>query len=465
MKIGIQNLGFVKNVELDLSKDLIILCGPNNTGKTYVAYATYGLMKFRSDLPKFKKVTDGLRILLLKGHFDFDIVDLLKDGADYLDGFAKSYVKNIYKVFASDESLFSKTLIDIKLGNEKELEDTVRAQMINQELGIRNSLSFRLTKEQNSTILSCILIESEKSDASINVENNSKRAVTSSIIMEFLADRISDIILSFIFPKAFISPAERIAINIFSKELSLKRNVLVDKLLELKDIGKDDDPFDLIKRRASRYPLPIRDSLEIAEDLINFKKNKSEYDHFATEIENDILKGQVIISKEGDVQFKPEKAKSLKLPIHLTASVVKSLSNLVIYFRHLATKGDFIIIDEPELNLHPDNQVVIARIIAKIVNNGFKVMINTHSDYIIREINNLIMINHQPNYIINHKIPSDYLLSSERIDAILFKYDNRKAMTLNVSESGFEVSTIDEVINDLNNRSQELYFKNYTEND
>jgi predicted ATPase len=58
----------------------------------------------------------------------------------------------------------------------------------------------------------------------------------------------------------------------------------------------------------------------------------------------------------------------------------------------LAQEGDFIIIDEPELNLHPDNQRKIARWLVRVVNAGFKVMITTHSDYIIREFNNLIML-------------------------------------------------------------------------
>src|SRR5690606_30222033 len=142
--------------------------------------------------------------------------------------------------------------------------------------------------------------------------------IPTTVVLEVLSDRIFDILTNFVFPNTYIAPAERIAINIFSKELSLKRNILVDKLLDLKQ-ETNDDPLDLVKRRATRYPLPVRDSLEIAEDLNNFKKNTTEYEYLANEIETEILKGQVLISKEGEVQFKPEKAKSLKLPIHLTA--------------------------------------------------------------------------------------------------------------------------------------------------
>ena len=51
-------------------------------------------------------------------------------------------------------------------------------------------------------------------------------------------------------------------------------------------------------------------------------------------------------------------------------------------------------VDEPELNLHPANQRRIARLFACLVNLGVKVFITTHSDYIVKELNTLIMLNH-----------------------------------------------------------------------
>jgi predicted ATPase len=49
-------------------------------------------------------------------------------------------------------------------------------------------------------------------------------------------------------------------------------------------------------------------------------------------------------------------------------------------------------IDEPELNLHPSNQMLLRGLIANLVNLGIDVMITTHSDYMIKEFNNLIML-------------------------------------------------------------------------
>ncbi|KAA6341221.1 hypothetical protein EZS27_010966 [termite gut metagenome] len=45
MRISFENLGAIEKADLDLSKKLIIFCGPNGTGKTYVSYAVYGYLR------------------------------------------------------------------------------------------------------------------------------------------------------------------------------------------------------------------------------------------------------------------------------------------------------------------------------------------------------------------------------------------------------------------------------------
>ena len=43
MKILVKNLGAIKQAEIDLSKKLTVFCGPNGTGKTYLAYLIYSI--------------------------------------------------------------------------------------------------------------------------------------------------------------------------------------------------------------------------------------------------------------------------------------------------------------------------------------------------------------------------------------------------------------------------------------
>ena len=58
----------------------------------------------------------------------------------------------------------------------------------------------------------------------------------------------------------------------------------------------------------------------------------------------------------------------------------------------MARKNQLLIIDEPESHLNTANQIKMARLLARCVNSGLKVLITTHSDYLIKEFNNLIML-------------------------------------------------------------------------
>ena len=459
MKIEFNNVGLLNHAEIDLSKDLIVLAGPNNTGKTYAAYSVYGLYKFnRENRFKLRLNTnipesgDWIMALKEKGQYSLNIVDLfrkLKSNIEHRN--CNTLKSELGNIFDTEDSFFEKSSISLLIDEEVAVEN-LRMISVNNNL-VFGKTNIKIVKEENDENVEIFLIEKNDSENSFET---SKLFSPDNFITSILEEMVLSIISNTIFNNVFIAPAERSAINIFSRQLSIKRNLMVDKLLEYKDKRKSED----ILSKAQRYPLPIRDSLEIAEDVFELQKNKSEYAFLADKIEEDLLKGKIKISKEGSVQFNPFGSKVKNLEIHLTASIVKSLSNLVFYFRHLAKKGDFIIIDEPELNLHPDNQRKIARLIGEFVNHGFKVMISTHSDYIIREINNLIMLKVGSEQANNLAIKYGYepvqLIDHQRVGAYLFH--KNKNVSIDVTETGFEVDTINEEINNLNNAAEEIYF-------
>ncbi|MBF0125970.1 MAG: ATP-binding protein [Magnetococcales bacterium] len=85
-----------------------------------------------------------------------------------------------------------------------------------------------------------------------------------------------------------------------------------------------------------------------------------------------------------------------KLTMDESSSAVRSLLAIGLYLQHMAQPGEMLLVDEPELNLHPENQRRIARLFARLANLGVKIFLTTHSDYIVKEFNTLIMMNHLP---------------------------------------------------------------------
>ena len=63
-----------------------------------------------------------------------------------------------------------------------------------------------------------------------------------------------------------------------------------------------------------------------------------------------------------------------------------------IYLKYVVEKGDLLIIEEPEAHLHPENQRILVKYIVRAVNKGLKVMLTTHSDYVIEQFNNFVRL-------------------------------------------------------------------------
>lgn len=120
-------------------------------------------------------------------------------------------------------------------------------------------------------------------------------------------------------------------------------------------------------------------------------------------------------------------------------------------------------IDEPELNLHPSNQRAVARLITKIVNNGLKVIISTHSDYFVRELNSLIMLGSstgdatkKSSLMKKYKIDDASILDSKKVAAYVFDCGTLRPM--DVSSEGIIATTFDDQINELNDSSDDIYY-------
>ena len=136
------------------------------------------------------------------------------------------------------------------------------------------------------------------------------------------------------------------------------------------------------------------------------------------------------------------------------------------YILHRVSKNDILMIDEPELNLHPNNQILIGRLIALLVNAGIKVFITTHSDYIVREISNCIILNNLENEQITkfkkNGYSKEYKLDSKKVRAYLAKNTKGKNMLnpVKINERGIFMETFDDPI-DTQNENQELIFTEF----
>ena len=153
-----------------------------------------------------------------------------------------------------------------------------------------------------------------------------------------------------------------------------------------------------------------------------------------------------------------------KFLVQRASSSVRSLLMLNYYVLHIAQRGDILMIDEPELNLHPKNQILVARLLVLLVNAGVKVFITTHSDYIIRELSNCIMLHNlseeQTTKFEKQGYKKEHKLEAAKVKAYLaekLKGSNILREVKITQEQGIFIESFDEPIESQNNNQGDIF--------
>ena len=459
MKVHIENCGAIGFGTIDLSKQVTLFCGENGTGKTYFSYMIYGLLNTRFHIKSDDKIVEQL-INEREVAFAIDFSKVVA----YRKAMLENTRDNVDSIFGISSDDAEKIFKDLKISFEDSEEEAERILFDAEFIRTANiqGLKIQLTKEKKSNNVHVKIQEKE-------IVPSDALAAINFLLYSFVYHSLA------VYPLSGVTvfPVERNSIYTFSKELSIRKQEALDNLQILVDKERKVSKFDIFFN-SKRYPWPVRDGLMVAEDLVEKKKSKSKFYDFAECLENELLHGKVQISNDGEIQFKPLKSLRTVLPIQMTASIVKTLSSLVVYLKYIAHENDLIVIDEPEINLHPNIQIILARILVMLSNRGFRLLVSTHSDYIIREVNNMVMLSHLSNKdSVAQRLGymEDEILQSENLGVYIFKYKNKRCKkvdldSIEVSETGFSVPSIDDAIEKQNKMAEELfYLLKYSTND
>lgn len=441
LKLKFRNLGTVRTGEIELAKGLTILCGENNRGKTYISYSIYGLLHNLFDLsPDFMKT--HLRDLREEGICRFDLQRFLEEDFDkVIQEIEDACSKRLPVIFSTGKDFFAEA--DIKLTFDKDLiSQNVKRKEADKDFILGKHKILNIEKQSDSYFADITLFAKQSSLLS-------DRWLDESVCKEILK-----IIFHDLFTDVFLIPSERAGINLFFRELNVNRNILIDRIAE------DPPNISELARVISRYPQPVSEYIYFLNDLNFLIREQSEYEDIARAVKEKIIRGTYKV-EDKEISFVPFENRGEKLDLHIASSVAKTFFGLVFYLEHVAKKGDYLIIDEPELNLHPDNQRNIARILARIANRGIRVIISTHSDYILREMNNLIMLN--SDFRSRDELKRKYgyadeeLLDISDVSAYVFEQNTINPMNIN-PEEGIVAETYDAVIHALNESSDDIYY-------
>jgi len=451
--LTIHNLGRLESATIDLSKSFTVFVGRNNTSKTYVAHTIYALHRFGAgflDQAVLRVVEKKVPPPWDASRYELDVMDALDPSVpNLIDGLARNLKARLPSVFATDDRFFAATQLSLSLADGEEA--AVREWLVSRQYSIHFSVAgwrveFRKPKGSRIATLDCT------PSGSVAEIPATARTWVPQIIGFGVGDLLKQALLPGSLAPSILS-TERSAIQLFSRELYGKRSQVIDAVLEEQVRAES---VDLINKETRFYPLAIRDELRSTNQMPQRKLARSPLEPLAARLET-LLGGAVVLDESGDLMFQPSELNK-PLGLHVSSSSVKSLAGLAFYLRHVATEGGLLVIDEPELNLHPDNQRIVARILAQVALAGVRVLISTHSDYLIRELSVLIAL-HASNA---SALRAKYGYSeSETIDSnsiVAYLFDQTTAHAIDVGTTGIEVTSIDNEINALNRIAKDVYF-------
>ncbi len=358
MRVSLENIGIIEKADVEINR-LTVIAGNNDSGKSTIGKVAYSLTKSFED---FEKNYEREKAEKMDMYFrDFYIffrrgVNLEKypELLKFTENFRHYRKIDNKKLFELIEN--SITLLD-KIGVGEE----AKAKII-KRFDVVNSL-FQEKESKNSKIINSIqaIFESEFSSQISNIFENDGRI------------------------EVFEGENEIIDIIIKDNKIDVDKTNIIDEIF----------PFDSSVFIETPLVLTYKEDLEFSniyhvEDLLyklmkpNLKKEKNKLNI------SEIVGGEIYFDEEND-QFSFNKYvhnKSVQIKILNSASGIKSLGILQI----LENAGEFnknllLIIDEPEVHLHPDWQIEYAKILIKLVENGVKVLVTSHSPYLIEAIN------------------------------------------------------------------------------
>ena len=417
VEISVRNFGPIAEADLDL-RPLTVFVGPSNTGKTYLSVLIYALHR------------------IFEGFLEFPLTAYVI--ASLPSHLSQSSLSNTKAVAEQIQNLQEKLYGKREAFRFSDLPEEIRNSVAQCILNYSNYFSGELER--------CFDLDSV-SELIRSPGNQNHKTTVSLIASEENRDLWS--------VKIGISQSEVSTHGAINEKMILPPQ----GVKTLKNIRFDEDllpgSFSLIREQLQRpYYLPaarsgiIQSHRVIASSLVarstraglepfpevptlsgvvaDFMQQIILYgeryrpddgmNQIANTLTTDVLAGQIIMNSSAtgypEFLYRPQGTEQ-DMRLTRSSSMVSELAPLVLFIRGLVRPGDTLIIEEPEAHLHPAAQTQIAATLARLVRAGVRVIVTTHSDFMLQEVGNLMRVGMLKEKDALKKETNDWLLPEE----------------------------------------------------
>lgn len=368
MELSIKNIGKIKEADVSIS-GITVIAGENNTGKSTVGKVLFSLISsmYRLDQIIAEEKKQAIMNVAIDYNYQIKKIPEFELINNEVFDISNLITEKIYNIAANkNEKQITKEIKDILIKYIQTDYDTALEQEINKSveaiydiLKISNTefIKARLTKNFNKEFDRQInnIFSNKKGEIELKRKKNT-------IKIEFIDNKIHNI-------QAF---------KLLNDVVYIDNPFLLDEIEYVNFAVRN---YDLPHKLNLILQLRSKNETNTYEEILVEKKLKS-----ITDIINKISLGDLI--KEGSyIQYKIKgleqtlRVKNLSAGIKTFAILKQLISNGVI------RDGETIILDEPEIHLHPEWQLVFAELIVLLQKNlNVHILLTTHSPYFLNAI-------------------------------------------------------------------------------
>ncbi len=413
IEISVRNFGPIAEADLDL-RPLTVFVGPSNTGKTYLSVLIYALHRALEDFS------------------EFPILHLLR-----------------FLVYGLSTNSVSDSIKSLEILNKRNKGQSIRfsdlSQEVHEQIQFRpehlKSYDYNLETELKrcfdlnsiSELIRHPSVQNGKTTISLTTSKENQNLAHFKMGITESGSSVVDGQINentIIFPDDWRPPTPQNYFDDIAAFLSKRRRSMEKPyylpasrsgIIESRQVIASA----LIARstRAGSETSEILTFLggvaDFMQELILYRgsaRSDDELNHIADTLESDVLAGQIITnpSPTGYPEFlyRPQGTEQ-DMRLTRSSSMVSELAPLVLFIRGLIRPGDTLIIEEPEAHLHPAAQTEMAATLARLVRAGVRVLVTTHSDYMLQEIGNLMRVGILKEKDALKKETNDWLLPEE----------------------------------------------------
>lgn len=399
MKISITNIGPVKQADIDL-QPLVVFVGPNNSGKSVIATVLYAALS-QTGVASSLRVARAMR----SGNWD----DISEDLAAEIDSFLEDAIalggRDTYKRMPESVRKFfsdrlNDSLYEYLSSVAEEISRTASVPLANLRRRVITRAHNGRIKISSESPAWEVRLDIARLETTLHIDTQAnllevwralphvawrrlsrygtkERSLPRALLLREFIGELARACFREVPPHTKYLPAARSGILQSQKALagSLVRRA---SLAGIEDL---------------RIPAMSGVVTDFLGDLVELGSSESgDFAEEAGRLEQDVLHGE--IGLRGDPDTSPEviyRASSGEYPLGRTSSMVSELAPVVLYLRHRLHQGDLLLIEEPEAALHPGTQVAFAKCLVRLLNSGLRIVVTTHSEFFVQQINNAIV--------------------------------------------------------------------------